>query len=254
MDKRHQISWKHLLTAIVMANGLLGTANTSLAATDGTHTRAPATSGALVAEANPHLQASKSVWRGASYAEWTQRWWQWYNSIPLNVNPSRDDQGTQCGINQAGPVWFIGGPLGSTFERSCTIPQGTAILSPIADFLNDYPCPDPSFQPAAGQTLEDFLIQTVAPIIEGITVYEADLDGQPLPARRVTTGLFPFTAAADLVAVDSCVTGSPQLGVSDGYFLFIEPLPPGEHTLHIHSEIPSLNLSSDGTYHLTITK
>jgi hypothetical protein len=175
-------------------------------------------------------------------------------SIPLGVGPSNDATGAQCGINQTGPVWLIGGPLGSTFERSCTIPKGKAILAPIADFINDYPCPaPPPFEPAPGTSLEDFLITGVTPIIDGVTVHTAELDGRTLLERRVTTGLFSFTGAVDLVALDPCVTGSPQVGVSDGYFIFIEPPSVGEHLLHIHSELPSFGFSSDGTYHLNIT-
>jgi hypothetical protein len=152
-------------------------------------------------------------------------------------------------------VWFIGGALGGTFSYSCTIPKGKAILSPIVDFNNDYPCPYP-FEPAKGETLEDFLTTGVTPILDGVTVHTAELDGKPLKERRITSTLFSFIGAADLAApeTDPCVTGSPQVGVSDGYFLFIEPLSVGHHILHIHSEIPSWNLSNDGTYDLNITE
>jgi hypothetical protein len=168
-----------------------------------------------------------------------------------------DPDGTQCGINQEGPVWFLAGPLGSTFERSCTIPAGKAILSPIVGFLNDYPCPDPAFQPASGQTLEDFLRTGVAGFIDAVTQAQADLDGVSLQVQRITAGLFAFTGAADLVALDTCITGSPQLGVSDGYFLFIQPLSPGAHTLSIHSTIApsgSPPTVTNATFHLTITQ
>lgn len=210
-----------------------------------------ATSIAKQTQVNP--TSTRSTWRGATFAEWTQRWWRWWMSIPLGVGPTNDKTGAQCGINQSGLVWFIGGPLGNTFERSCNIPKGKAILSPITDFINDYPCPAPPvFEPAAGQTLEDFLISGVVPIIDGVTVHTAELDGKPLHEHRITTGLFSFTGASDLVALDPCVTGSPQLGVSDGYFIFINPLPVGQHILHIHSELPAFGFSSDGTYHLNI--
>lgn len=208
---------------------------------------------------NTMSSKSGSTWRGAARAEWTQRWWRWWMSIPLGVGPSKDTTGVQCGINQSGPVWFIGGPLGSDFVRSCTIPQGKAILSPIVDFINDYPCPaPPAFEPAPDQTLEDFLIAGVTPIIDSVTVHAAELDGRPLRELRITSSLFSFTGAIDLVSLDPCVTGSPQVGVSDGYFIFIDPLSVGQHTLHIHSELPGFGLpnngSSEGTYILNITK
>ena len=172
-------------------------------------------------------------------------------SIPKSVNPSDEAGGANCEINQQGPVWFLGGPLGSSFTRSCTIPAGKAILSPIVTFINDYPCPDPTFQPAPGQSLDDFLRIGVAPILDSVTLATAEFDRKPLKVRRVVTKLFSFTGAASLVPFDSCITGSPQLGVSDGFFVFIEPPEPGEHILKIDSVSPFTG-TSQGTYNLKI--
>ena len=190
-------------------------------------------------------------WRGETRSALTQRWWRWWMSIPLNVNPSGEAGDANCEINQQGPVWFLGGPIGSTFTRACTIPAGKAILSPIINFINDYPCPDATFQPAPGQSLDDFLRIGVAPYLDGVTLAEAQLDGKPLEVRRVTTKLFSFTGAKNLVPLDSCITGSPQLGVSDGFFVFIEPLERGEHVLQIRSVSPLFG-TSQGTYNLRI--
>lgn len=194
--------------------------------------------------------AMRSAWRGQTYAQWTQDWWRWWMSIPATVSPAEDPTGANCGINQQGPVWFLAGPLGSTYERTCTIPYGKAILSPVVDYINDYPCPDATFGPGPTQTLEDFLTVTVAPYIDALTLIDARLDGTPLKTRRATTGLFGFTGAANLVKFDSCITGSPQLAVSDGYFFVIEPLPRGDHVLQINSNGPSG--ATSGTFNLKI--
>ena len=249
---------KVLITAIAVGS-IMGGVGSGYADTDGTTGGKLHRLGAIHGNSTTSFDLgnrkySGSIWHGAAQAEWTQRWWQWWMSIPLGVSPTNDTEGAQCGINQSEPVWFIGGPLFGTFTRSCTIPKGKAILSPIVDYINDYPCRlDPAFKPAPGQTLENFLITGVTPIIDGFTVHTAELDGRTLHERRITTDLFSFTGAADLVALDTCVTGSPQLGVSDGYFIFIEPLSVGQHTLHIHSELPGSS-PSDGTYNLTITE
>jgi hypothetical protein len=172
-------------------------------------------------------------------------------SIPVNVGPATDKTGIHCGINQSGPVWFLGAPLGGTNTLSCTIPAGKVILAPAATFINDYPCPDdPSFEPAPGQTLEDFLTEGVTPIIDSFSS-EVELDGHPLRVHRVTAGLQSFTGAKDIVSIDKCVTGSPQLGVVDGQYVLIGPLSHGLHILHIHIDSPLFG-SSDNTFHLTI--
>ncbi len=104
---------------------------------------------------------------------------------------------------------------------------------PVASYINDYPCPDPGFQPAPGQTMEDFLRAGAAFLIDGTTFASVTLDNKPLRLRRVATGVFSFTAAASLQAYDACLTGSPQLAVIDGLFAFIDPPSAGSHTLQV---------------------
>lgn len=63
-----------------------------------------------------------------SYADWTEKWWQWTYSIPWNKNPSYDDTGEYCNENQHGPVWFLTLAFEHPVERDCNIPQNTAVL------------------------------------------------------------------------------------------------------------------------------
>ena len=240
--------WRAIPTCAVALGCILASASPAGAGTDGSsHMKG----GAAAYTQSYAPEHGREQWRGESRAALTQRWWRWWMSIPKGVNPSDQAGDANCEINQQGPVWFLGGPLGSSFTRSCTIPAGKAILSPIVTFINDYPCPDLTFQPTPGQSLDDFLRIGVAPILDGVTLAEAQLDGTPLKVRRVVTKLFSFTGAASLVPNDSCITGSPQLGVSDGFFVFIEPLDPGEHILQIRSVSPFTG-TSQGTYNLKI--
>jgi hypothetical protein len=189
---------------------------------------------------------------GSGLVDLTVSNWQWFMSIPFAVSPTNDTDGANCGISQNGQVWFLGGPLGGSFTRTCHIPAGKKILSPIIDFINDFPCPDPNFKPAPGQSLEAFLTEGVTPLIDMVTLAEAQLDGKPLAVQRATSRLFKFTAAADLSPTfDPCVTGSPQLGVSDGYFVQIQPPSRGRHVLHIKSVHPWFG-TSEGNYNLII--
>lgn len=188
---------------------------------------------------------------GASYGEWGARWWQWNYSIPLHVHPSANDPtGAQCGINQSGPVWFLAGTAGtvSTATRACTISEDKAIFFPIINIINDYPCPEPPpFEPAPGQSLQDFLTMGAEGFVNTVTSLEVELDGHSLKDLfdfRAVSKLFGFTGAIDLgpaqlpplqtgaSAIDFCVTGSPQLGVADGYWIMLKPLSVGSHTLH----------------------
>jgi hypothetical protein len=196
------------------------------------------------------VAASQQVWRGATLDEWNRRWWRWNLSIPVGADPNSDTEGVDCGVNQDGDVWFLAGPLAPGYSRTCVIPAGKAILSAVVAFIDDFPCPNPDFKPPAGQSLEAFLRADVGPYIDAVSLATATLDGKPLKVRRVATGLFGFTGAASLSAYDPCITGSPQLGVSDGYWVTIDPPAPGTHTLHIRSSSPFGQ--SEGTFTLVI--
>jgi hypothetical protein len=179
------------------------------------------------------------LWHEESYAALVARFWQWNFSIPAGVSPIVDTSGANCGINQSGPVWFLAAPGGKTINNSCTLPAGKALLSGLFDGYDDYPCPDPTFAPAPGQSLEAFLQSDILSfVVEPFVSGAATLDGKPFKIRRVKTSLFAFTAAESLATAaftDSCITGSPQLAVADGYYVFIEPLRPGQHILHLQS-------------------
>jgi hypothetical protein len=173
-----------------------------------------------------------------SRAELTAQFWRWEYSIPVGVDPDSDTTGVNCGINQEGDVWFLGGSSSGNSSATCTIPAGKTIVSAVYASIDDYPCPPEfDFQPPPHQKLEQFLLQDDAQYVDPETA-TAQLDGNPLTVKRIRSRLFSFTAAASHSAFDPCVTGSPQLGVSDGYFVFIEPLPSGDHVLQLSWDGP----------------
>jgi hypothetical protein len=226
---------------------LLGSGSPAAAGTDGSRSLAPAHF------ANGALSQSPAIQADPALVALTVANWRWFLSIPLAVGPNKDADGLNCGINQDGDVWFIGGPLSSSFTRTCHIPFGKRILSPIVDVINDFPCTaDPTFKPAPGQSLEAFLTDGAKYVVDLTRLAQAQFDGSPLRVQRVTSKLFGFTAAADLAPdFDSCVTGSPQLGVSDGLFVLIPPPSRGHHVLHIKS-VHDWWHTSEGTYHLIV--
>jgi hypothetical protein len=169
---------------------------------------------------------------GASLETWAERWVRWVYSIPAATNPffvptADNDQ------NQQGPVFFI-----SNFQtgaRTTTVPSGTAIGLPLAFAFNDFPCPDPTFQPAPGQTLFDFLTSFNTPGQDNVAELDATLDGEPLTDllsfRVASEDLFYFVGDTSLQVFDNCVTGTPQPGVVDAFFIMLKPLEPGAHVL-----------------------
>jgi hypothetical protein len=112
------------------------------------------------------------------------------------------------------------------------------VLLEIGAYVDPYPCPDPSFQPAPGQSLYDFLIADAKAFMDGVNLLEVSLDGQAfsdvLGYRFHSEALFSLTGDPSLQATyDPCVTGSPQPAIVDGFFMMFKPLDPGPHVIHV---------------------
>lgn len=107
-------------------------------------------------------------------------------------------------------------PCGS--GRTSTIPAGKKLFFPVINYIDDYPCPDPTFAPAAGQSLQDFLTHDAASIEDAVTAVTMTVDGVSVDgalAYRAHSGLFTFTGDISNQANDACITGMPQQAVTD---------------------------------------
>jgi len=236
MIRSNKQYWRGLVAALVMVLGLMMSTSTPLAQSGG----------------NPNPTVIPN--NGPLYGRLGALWWQWAISFPLAEIPFFNTGGlVDISAHQSGHVWFLAGAnLGPT-TRSGSVPSGTSLFFPMANGLNDYPCPPQfGFEPDPGETLEHFLQRTGNEFLPQLTDLFAEIDGVPLSnltSYRATSGLFTFTADPALsVVFDPCITGSPQPGVAVGYWLLLAPLTPGAHTLHFGS--PSFG--QDVTCHLTV--
>ncbi len=188
---------------------------------------------------NPMLFPKTARPYGQTMSRWAELTWSYIYSIAPDQNPFFDTTGEFCAVDQAGPVWFLpavpGSHLGTNISRSCTIPQGKAIMLQMSSALNDFPCPDPSFHPAPGQSLYDFLISAISPLFDNVTGFTVTLDGvninDPLSYRFFSPDVFSFTPDLGMVAFDSCITQTNMQGVVDGFYLLFKPMTPGQHTI-----------------------
>lgn len=189
---------------------------------------------------------------GVSYGEWTAKWWRWTHSIPTENNPQLDPTGEDCAQaqNQTGPVWFLAGTTGGFAERTCTIPAGKAILIPIINAV---------YVGSAGETDEE-MRTAVNEWINTASTIEASINGMPLQDiqnYRIQSPFFDDTLPNDNIL------GEPEgtyRSISDGYWLFLEPLPPGQHEIRLHGAIidpttfsPTPSFETGVTYHLIVS-
>lgn len=189
---------------------------------------------------NPMLYPKDARPFGRTVERWSELLWSYIYAQPFDHNPFLDPTGVDCAIGQEGPVWFLpsvpGSSLGNVVTRSCTIPRHRAVILQLASALNDFPCPDPTFKPAPGQSLYDFLIAPLLPLFEGETGFDVTLDGvavqDPLSYRFTSDDLFLFKGDQSMQAnFDNCVTGRWQPAVTDGFYLMFKPLSPGQHQI-----------------------
>jgi hypothetical protein len=178
---------------------------------------------------NPAILPPDSQPYGLSYGQWTAKWWQWVHSIPTANNPMLDQTGEDCtqAQNQTGPIWFLAGTGGGSVERTCTLPAGKAILLPIINVVGVR---------TAGETEEE-LLTGIKESIDTISTLEASVDGIPLQNLsnyRIQSPFFNDTLPNDNLL------GVPEgtyPAISDGYWVFLEPLPPGQHEIRLRGAV-----------------
>jgi hypothetical protein len=185
-----------------------------------------------------------------TYAEWTAEWWKWFLSAPTGNNTINDPSGEMCALGQQGPVWFLVGSGGGRAERECTIPAGRAILIPAIAVECSY---------AEDQSLrtEDDLRACATSDQDLVTETAATLNGSVLQVHRVQSPPFNLTIPTDPVYP---IPEGPTRAVSEGFWVFIKPLPPGQYVLHVQGLLVDptvtapVNLVEDSTYHLRVEK
>ncbi len=194
---------------------------------------------------------------GVGITSWGEQLAKWVYRQPAAHNPQLDQTGAECANQQRGPVWFIppiDGPRIENSTRTCTIPRQKSILLDIGMNVMDYPCPDVDFRPEPGESMYHFLIRTDRPIMDSVDELDVSLDGRQirdvLSYRYVSRHLVWIKGHPSMQVFDSCITGSRQPAIVDGFFLMFKPLRPGAHVLHVHG---TNTFGDDKTYTYNLT-
>lgn len=182
---------------------------------------------------------------GISFPEWTAKWWKWALSLPLKNNPVNDLKGKNSNINQMGPVWFLAGTTGGIVNKKCIVPASKAILLPILNHggtLADSP----------GIHTEDELASFTSREMDIISGLKAEVDNftlSDLQNYRVRSPVFDVSLPESNLFNG---TPGPTRGVSDGYWLFLGPLPRGNHKIHTFGSCMSGKIKIDTNYEISV--
>jgi len=193
-----------------------------------------------------------------SFKELSAEWQQWALSIPTPVNPQLDTSGANCMVGQRGSVWFLAGTFGGgSATRACDVPEGKSLFFPVVNSVN-INAPNVCGQDATNVSVKA-LRALSAGCIDGATNLSVEVDGKTLKhLQRVKSEVFEVALPEDNVFNALCGgPGSVPAGiyspaVDDGFYVHLEPLEVGLHTLHIQGTSTCFSASLDVMYHLTV--
>jgi hypothetical protein len=212
-------------------------------------------------ESQPKIFLPGSSPYSIPFNQWIGKWWQWYVSVPKSESPNHPDypnhiSKVDCAIRQdpSSPVFFLFTPLvdEAAPNRTCDIPKDKAILLPIISGEADNGDPEQLDKSDQG------MIQTA----KGGNDYGAisiKLDDTMLnfnedPKFRAISDFFNITLPEHNLWEEKEVPGTYK-GITEGYFLFLSPLPLGNHTLYYEAGTnpPNPNVYVQAvTYHLNV--
>jgi hypothetical protein len=192
---------------------------------------------------SPTILDPQSCVDGATIAAWTGRWWTWGLQAPAAGNPLTDTTGADANVNNGGPVFFIAGTFSppNTADRTFDVPAGKPVLLPMINFFDvegQGIAPSPGVDTSHGEAaLRASMKALIAADLANVTSLHAEIDGvavkNPYFYKEIS-GFFSMGKAQPGSLLDSIgvPAGTPTCTtISGGYWLMIEGLTPGEHTL-----------------------
>jgi len=197
---------------------------------------------------------------GMTYAEWGRDWWEWALSYPSATNPildlGPDVQYGDANEQPAGDVWFLVGTFGGSADRNLDVPDDKYLFVPLFNMFvwspEDCWWLGASTEPD-GCSAKD-LKRTASAFAKDIAPgMSASLDGVELVKldhyRAQLKDPFTYSIEAGGLAAEGYALGDRYPTVADGYYLMLEPLDEGEHTLTF-----AVEGFLDVIYHLTVTE
>ncbi|MGB7068720.1 MAG: hypothetical protein WBD22_04445 [Pyrinomonadaceae bacterium] len=183
---------------------------------------------------------------GKTYGEWSVAWWQYAVAIPQENSPFFDETGANCNYAQGGPVFYLSSNLGGVGARNeCVVPAGKILFIPLLAVLLTRDRDNGHTEHSLRNYCNSFIRSTkdLQVTIDGEQV-ALSLDPHSTPLRtRSPNGFFSVT--------DNLFGGGvTSEAVTDGYYLMIEPLPAGPHTITFGGA--TRNFSSYITYNLVV--
>jgi hypothetical protein len=186
---------------------------------------------------------------GLTFGQWTVKWWQWFFITPRCVNPALDQSGKFASMNQPSEhVWFLAGKIATEDkalpQRLCTVPSSRSLLFPVINCeANLIECPGLD---------KDQLVEHVTADENTIRVKRCFVDDVPVYVQRVKSDPATFDLEINDDNPYGVDGGGTTIAAADGYWVFLKPLPPGEHFIFFQGSCENGRLNSGAEYRLRI--
>lgn len=184
--------------------------------------------------------------------ELSAAWWQWALEKPSAASPLNGsyEDGARCnGQGASGDtkeVWFLAGTItGGEVERTCTVPAGREIFFPVVNLL-DLNVEGVQTEEELRQEVKGWMDEALANPSPPLF---ATVDGQPVEMKRLDSpsALFHFTLLnRNYITENFGLESGRYVGVTDGVYVTLPPLPKGSHTIHFGGN------GQDNTYKLKV--
>jgi hypothetical protein len=161
-------------------------------------------------------------------------------------------------VGQRDVVWFLAGTFVTATtptNRNCSIPGNATLFFPIANSINI----NVPFMCGQQESLSVAQLRAASKMfIDGVNIMSVTVDSVDYKSKlqRIRSEVFAGALPLDNLFNLLCGDGIPSAGiyspaVDEGYYLLLQPLAPGNHTIHFTVEGP-MNFVQDVTYTVTV--
>ena len=173
-------------------------------------------------------------------SEWSQAYLQWIAAFARDSSPLADTSGASCAARQQGDVWFLASSDGTApVTRACTVPAGKTLFVPIVNTMERSGNREPDCDSMARIAADN--------IAHRVSRLSMSVDGQAvdnLASHRIAT------RECFALGLRQTPRSAAKAAVADGYYVMLQPLPAGPHTIAVEARFDSTPLST--TYHLDV--
>ncbi len=195
---------------------------------------------------NPSALPPDGKVQGLTLGDWAVEDWKALLAIPASQNPIIGNPWTTCYLERIGNVG-LGVSYGFTGSSECEMPVGMTLYVLVVG-SECSTIESPPFYGGNEAELRACALQFAPANLA------ASVDGVPvrnIEAYTTLSPMFQFYVPPDNIL------GAPE-GTYDSIAyqtaFLLAPLSPGEHTIHVHGEIPNFSFTYDWIYHITVTE